>query len=187
MSDLQKKIPFMASVFGHLIFQLFVMFQGTKNKVPESQRFLYWGASIVLLFTLTLARFSLPVKVMLFTAMAYIVGMIMNEVKDAREALIETATIFACMFIAGVLTVQMGYKLNTLGLVLFVALLGVLIARLMKPNRSYGKILSIIFALLVLYDTNSILQKNYGGNYVNASLDYFLDIETLFRLAGSDE
>jgi len=111
----------------------------------------------------------------------------MNEVKDAREALIETATIFACMFIAGVLTVQMGYKLNTLGLVLFVALLGVLIARLMKPNRSYGKILSIIFALLVLYDTNSILQKNYGGDYVNASLDYFLDIETLFRLAGSDE
>ena len=100
MSDLQKKIPFMASVFGYLIFQLFVMFQGTKNKVPESQRFLYWGASIVLLFTLILVRFSLPVKVMLFTAMAYIFGMIMNEVKDAREALIETATIFACMFIA---------------------------------------------------------------------------------------
>lgn len=187
MSDLQKKIPFMASVFGHLIFQLFVMFQGTKNKVPESQRFLYWGASIVLLFTLILVRFSLPVKVMLFTAMAYIFGMIMNEVKDAREALIETATIFACMFIAGVLTVQMGYKLDTLGLVLSVALLGVLIARLMKPNRSYGKILSIIFALMVLYDTNSILQKNYGGDYVNASLDYFLDVETLFRLAGSDE
>jgi hypothetical protein len=39
----------------------------------------------------------------------------------------------------------------------------------------------------VLYDTNSILQKNYGGDYVNASLDYFLDVETLFRLAGSDE
>ena len=132
MSDLKKKIPFMASVFGHLLFQLFVMFQGTKNKVPESQRFLYWGASVVLLFTLLLARFSLPVKVMLFTAMAYIFGMVMNEVKDAREALVETATIFASMFVAGVLTVQMGYKLDTLGFVLFVALL--FFALLLSPS-----------------------------------------------------
>lgn len=185
--DLQKKIPFMASVFGHLIFQLFVTFQGTKNKVPESQRFLYWGASVVLSLILFLTRFPLPVKVMLFSAMAYISGMVMNDVKDVREAIIETATIFASMFVAGVLTVRMGYKLDTLGTVLTVALVGVLIARLMKPKRSYGKILSIIFALLVVYDTNSILQKNYGGDYVNASLDYFLDVETLFRLAGSDE
>ena len=185
--DLQKKIPFMASVFGHLIFQLFVMFQGTKNKVHDSQRFLYWGASVVLSLILVLTRFPLPVKVMLFSAMAYISGMVMNDVKDVREAIIETATIFACMFVAGVLTVRMGYKLDTLGTVLTVALVGVLIARLMKPKRSYGKILSIIFALLVVYDTNSILQKNYGGNFVNASLDYFLDIETLFRLAGGDD
>ena len=78
--DLQKKIPFMASVFGHLIFQLFVMFQGTKNKVPESQRFLYWGASVVLSLILFLTRFPLPVKVMLFSAMAYISGMVMNDV-----------------------------------------------------------------------------------------------------------
>ena len=92
----------MASVFGHLIFQLFVTFQGTKNKVPESQRFLYWGASVVLSLILFLTRFPLPVKVMLFSAMAYISGMVMNDVKDVREAIIETATIFASMFVAGV-------------------------------------------------------------------------------------
>jgi FtsH-binding integral membrane protein len=38
-----------------------------------------------------------------------------------------------------------------------------------------------------VYDTNKILQRNYSGNFVNASLDYFLDIFNLIRSVGGNE
>ena len=31
-----------------------------------------------------------------------------------------------------------------------------------------------------MYDTNSILQRNYNGDFITASLDYYLDIINIF-------
>lgn len=206
MSNLQKKIPFMAAVFGHLIFQIFVAYRAaeatTRNmnlkSVAESNRLFLGLASLILIVFMSLVPLPIPVKVAVFSIISFLGGMSVHNIPNLQEALLEVIGIFILMFVVGVITVQMGFKLNILGNVLFFSLLAVLIARIIntfrtssatraRNNKAYTKILTLIFVLFVVYDTNMILQRNYGGNFVNASLDYFLDIINLLRLTANNE
>jgi|TARA_B110000444_G_scaffold174754_1_gene163448 FtsH-binding integral membrane protein len=111
----------------------------------------------------------------------------MYKITDMKEALLEAVAIFTAMLFAGIVTVKLGYDLSSLGLILMFSLIGLIFARLLSPGgRKYTKIATLIFALFVVYDTNQILQRNYSGDFVNASLDYFIDIINLVRLS-SDE
>jgi FtsH-binding integral membrane protein len=201
MSNLQKKIPFMAGVFGHLIFQTFVAYRAAEatsrnaymKDIARSNALLIGVIGLVILLLLTLLRLPVPVKVLLFTMLAYIAGMTLHNVPNLEEALLETVGIFIAMLVAGIFTVKMGYRLDLLGQILFFSLLTILIARVINTyvRRRSGslvpsKIISILFALFVVYDTNKILQRNYGGNFVNASLDYFLDIINLIPSVGNE-
>ena len=201
MSNLQKKIPFMAGVFGHLIFQTFVAYRAAEatsrnaymKDIARSNALLIGVIGLVILLLLTLLRLPVPVKVLLFTMLAYIAGMTLHNVPNLQEALLETVGIFIAMLVAGIFTVKMGYRLDILGQILFFSLLTILIARVINTyvrRRSEtlvpSKIISILFALFVVYDTNKILQRNYGGNFVNASLDYFLDIINLIPSVGNE-
>ena len=38
----------------------------------------------------------------------------------------------------------------------------------------------VLFSVYIIYDTNRILQKDYFGDFVTASLDYYLDIINIF-------
>ena len=206
MSNLQKKIPFMAAVFGHLIFQIFVAYRAaeatTRNMnlktVAESNRLFLGLASLILIVFMSLVPLPIPVKVAVFSIISFLGGMTLHDIPSLQEALLEVIGIFILMFVVGVITVQLGFKLNILGNVLFFSLLAVLIARIInafrtpsatraRNNKAYTKILTLIFVLFVVYDTNMILQRNYGGNFVNASLDYFLDIINLLRLTANNE
>ena len=201
MSNLQKKIPFMAGVFGHLIFQTFVAYRAAEatsrnaymKDIARSNALLIGVIGLMILLLLTLLRLPVPVKVLLFTMLAYIAGMTLHNVPNLEEALLETVGIFIAMLVAGIFTVKMGYRLDLLGQILFFSLLTILIARIINTyvRRRSGslvpsKIISILFALFVVYDTNKILQRNYGGNFVNASLDYFLDIINLIPSVGNE-
>jgi FtsH-binding integral membrane protein len=170
-----------------------------------------------LVLLLSLVRLPIPIKVAIFSILAYISGMALHNVPNLQEALLEVVGIFIGMLVAGIFTVQMGYKLDILGQILFFSLLTILIARVINTyvRRTRGgdvdapatsaaatrariargeqnslvpsRILTILFALFVVYDTNKILQRNYSGNFVNASLDYFLDIFNLIRSVGGNE
>jgi FtsH-binding integral membrane protein len=37
-----------------------------------------------------------------------------------------------------------------------------------------------LFSLFVVYDTNQILSREYRGDFITASMDYYLDILNLF-------
>lgn len=201
MSNLQKKIPFMAGVFGHLIFQTFVAYRAAEatsrnaymKDIARSNALLIGIIGLVILLVLTLVRLPIPIKVLLFSILAYISGMTLHNVPNLEEALLETVGIFIAMLVAGIFTVKMGYRLDLLGQILFFSLLTILIARVINTyvRRKSGslvpsRIISILFALFVVYDTNKILQRNYGGNFVDASLDYFLDIINLIPSVGNE-
>ncbi len=38
-----------------------------------------------------------------------------------------------------------------------------------------------LFSLFIIYDTYSILQKNYDDDFISASLSYLLDLVNLFE------
>jgi len=206
MSNLQKKIPFMAGVFGHLIFQTFVAYRAAEatsenaymKDIARSNALLIGIVGLALVLLLSLVRLPIPVKVAVFSLLAYISGMALHNVPNLQEALLEVVGIFIGMLVAGIFTVQMGYKLDILGQILFFSLLTILIARVIniyvrrtrveeQNSLVPSRILTILFALFVVYDTNKILQRNYSGNFVNASLDYFLDIFNLIRSVGGNE
>ena len=206
MSNLQKKIPFMAGVFGHLIFQTFVAYRAAEatsgnaymKDIARSNALLIGIEGLALILLLSLVRLPIPVKVAIFSLLAYISGMALHDVPNLQEALLEVVGIFISMLVAGIFTVQMGYKLDILGQILFFSLLTILIARVIniyvrrtrdeeKNSIVPSRIVTILFALFVVYDTNKILQRNYSGNFVNASLDYFLDIFNLIRSVGGNE
>ena len=196
----------MAGVFGHLIFQTFVAYRAAEatsgnaymKDIARSNALLIGIIGLAILLVLSLLRLPIPVKVGLFTILAYIAGMALHDVPNLQEALLEVVGIFISMLVAGIFTVQMGYKLDILGQILFFSLLTILIARVIniyvrrtrveeKNSLVPSRILTILFALFVVYDTNKILQRNYSGNFVNASLDYFLDIFNLIRSVGGNE
>jgi FtsH-binding integral membrane protein len=80
------------------------------------------------------------------------------------------------------------YLSNKFGEFLFFALLALIIAKVVNmlgPQLSAAKkMLSYIglglFSLFVVYDTSQILSRDYYGDFITASLDYYLDILNLF-------
>jgi len=109
-------------------------------------------------------------------------------------AIIQTAIagvmgIFSSMFIFGMLLVLFGIKLsNTVGAILLLTLIAYIIINLVfvfMGNRSrVSKGLAIfglgLFSLFVIYDTNQIMQRDYFGDFITASLDYYLEIINIF-------
>ncbi len=105
-----------------------------------------------------------------------------------KMALLGTGAIFASMFSIGLMLllsgIQLGYKW---GLFLFFSLLFYIVfqifAHFYTVPITYKTILTIgivLFSLYVIYDTNQILQRNYNGDFVTASIDYYLDIINIF-------
>jgi FtsH-binding integral membrane protein len=86
------------------------------------------------------------------------------------------------MFAVGLLTFGIQIS-NRFGIVLLFALLLLIISKIIfmvaGTYSTYSKAIAIIgvglFAIYILYDTHQILQRNYFGDFVTASLDYYLD------------
>jgi FtsH-binding integral membrane protein len=191
----KDKFPFMATVITHLIFQGFMVYQGVEAALKNGElseftmknRLLLIISSIALMLTLVLANLGITSKFIIFTIMSLITGLLYHRTKDIREALLEAIAIFISMIIAGFISVQVGLNLQTMGTVLFFALLAFIIARLFRPgDKSFTKIGILIFALFVLYDTNQFLQRNYRGDFIDASIDYFTDIINLLALSSEE-
>ena len=98
-------------------------------------------------------------------------------------------TVFAVFLAAGVALIAGGINLGyKFGAMLFWALLLLIVfelvfvlgAKLPQAQKILTFVGIIIFALYVLYDTNKILQRDYYGDFITASMDYYLDIINLF-------
>ena len=190
MKALQSKAPFMSAVFANLIFQGLVTYQSAKTVIDSPSYSDYMARNTLfnlllllgLFLVLIFAKLSLPFKFGLFTMISILMGAYLLPQANIKEALLEVVTIFIGMFILGLLSVQFGFDLRPLGILLFFGLLALILARLFSPGeKKYAKIGSLLFALFVVFDTNNILKRNYGGDFIDASLDYFLDILNLLQ------
>lgn len=201
-----EKKEFLILVFANLIAQLgityYVMERTSKEKMDISIWPLFF-AQLIIIFVMALIPMPEFVKFLLFCGFSYIFGLMLSVIKkqynsDMINVAIQGAmTIFGLMLATGVALfaggINLGYKF---GSILFWSLLALIVARLVfvlgaKMNQAH-KILSfigiILFAIYVVYDTNKILQRDYYGDFITASMDYYLDIINLFTnfLGSSD-
>jgi FtsH-binding integral membrane protein len=191
-----EKKEFLILVFANLIAQLGITYYVMErtNKIDISIWPLF-VAQLIIIFVMALVPMPGFVKFLLFCFFSYTSGLMLSVLKnkyssDMINVAIQGAmTVFAFMLAAGVALfaggINLGYKF---GAILFWALLALIVARLVfvlgaKMNQAH-KILSfigiILFAIYVLYDTNKILQRDYYGDFITASMDYYLDIINLF-------
>ena len=139
----------------------------------------YVVASFGLILSLAFSNASQPVRLLLLTAFSATTGALMSQNVPTKDVLEKVVNIFVAMLAAGVVSALFGFDLRGLYAAMFIALLVVLILSIFSRGMNLGTFGTFLFGLFVIVDTNAILQKNYNGDFVQATLDYFLDFINL--------
>lgn len=205
---ISEKRGFFALILATLVSQLYITYYVSENvKIEDedeknnntikfnSKLIGAYIAAFVLILILAFITMSPWLKFILFSLFSGAFGVILGYRKSGvdpniiKSALVGTGSIFVAMFAFGVALIASGIKLGLrFGLGLFFALLFLLIVSIVQffiVGSSFLKKIIVIgslmvFSLYIMYDTNSILQRNYNGDFITASLDYYLDIINIF-------
>ena len=196
---LNDKKEFLIKVFANLIAQLGITYYFMMNyKADPKNTGLYWGLVIVqFILIITLALVPMPswLKVILFSLFSVIAGYLLSILKQVSDpnliqtAILGTMSIFGVMFLFGATLIMFGIKLGLqFAAFLFYALLLLIIVQIVTifsgATSAFMKGLTIfsliLFSIYIIYDTNNILQREYSGDFITASLDYYLDILNVF-------
>ena len=199
-----EKKTFFILIILNLLLQLYITYYVSENvKVGEEKNAKKFDSKFIaacvatLVIILILAFITMPVwlKFILFSLFSAAFGIILAFRKVGldpnviKSALVGTASIFVSMFIFGVAlimsNIQLGIK-TALGL--FFALLALIIISIVQYFIVQSSLLKklivitslLLFSLFIVYDTNSILQRNYSGDFITASLNYYLDLINIF-------
>jgi FtsH-binding integral membrane protein len=104
-------------------------------------------------------------------------------------SILQTMAVFGAMFLFGAFLLATGTVLSfQFAGFLFYALLFLILARIgMYFSGTINKYMIalsmfgiILFSLYIIYDTNMILRRDYYGDFITASMDYYLDVLNLF-------
>jgi FtsH-binding integral membrane protein len=199
LSLLNSKKEFLVAVFANLIAQLGITYFFMMNYTgADKKNFMFWGLVVVqFIIIIVLALVPMPtwLKFILFSVFSACSGMTLSFMKRSVDpniidmAIVGTLSIFGVMFLFGVTLILFGINLGSqFAAFLFYALLLLIIVQVVmifaKAKSSVLKgiyIFSLIlFSLYIIYDTNNILQRDYYGDFITASLDYYLDILNIF-------
>ena len=185
---------FIAKVFTNLLLQISLMYASSKyaSRVigpPSNYDIVLYVLKLCIILVIAFAQLNLPVKFLLVTLFSILAGAAVRDRKGIEDALRETSFIFLAMVVVGIISLQLGLDLRPIGIVLFFCMIALLFFRLFNvtSREDYIKIVTVLFALFVVYDTNNILQRDYDGDFVDATLDYFQDFSSLLSLQMADE
>jgi len=190
----QKK-QLLIMIFANLIVQFgityYVFLKTSASKMASTNKFFIVVALFALLLVIGLVPMPTWLKLILFCFFSYLQGLFLSTIKtSANQQMIQTAimgaiSIFALMFAFGLGLLSFGILMtDRIGLFLFGALLVLIIVGIVNifagtmpmAQKTFAFISLIIFSIYVMYDTNRILQRNYYGDFITASMDYYLDI-----------
>jgi FtsH-binding integral membrane protein len=180
-------------IFANLFFQLGITYYVMMNAAPPDKLLFYFIASFALLLIIITTDLPYWAKAILFAGFSALSGKIISVVKKVygenaiKMAIIATMSLFFLMFVIGGMLPVLGPKF---GLFLLVSLLALIVLRLymifgdgMTKKQRWVSIIGVaLFSLFIIYDTNTILNRAdyYQGDFITASMDYYLDIINLF-------
>ena len=151
---------------------------------PTGYDLILYVGKFLLLILIAFVPMPIQIKFLLLTLFSALAGTAIRSRKSLENALKETAYLFIILVVVGVVSVQLGIDLRPIGIILMLSLIALLIFRLFKltSREDYVKLLSIVFVIFVVFDTNNILQRDYDGDFIDATLDYFQDFTSLLNL-----
>ena len=205
MKLMYSKKEFLLQIFANLIVQLGITYYIMENADPNTYKKIGFWILFILQLGIIYLLIAVPMhpilKFLLFSLFSASFGVSLANLKKKYDpqmiqvAIQSALSVFGAMFAVGIALLVFGINLGPkVGFILLLALLGLIIARIVLMVSSgynkFKKTLSIIgvalFSLYIVYDTNVILGRNYYGDFITASLDYYLDIINLYsNLLGS--
>ena len=189
---------FILLTFSNLILQLGITYyfmEYYKEKLTNTQIIWLWISFFGLIIIIAMFPMPMWLKFILFTIFSSLLGILLSSLKTmVSEQLIQfavlgTISIYFIMLLIGIILIIFGIQLSLwVGLLLFYLLLSLILFELAsiflgnisQTHKIYGIIGLIIFSLYIIYDTNYILQRNYFGDFITASMDYYLDVINIF-------
>jgi FtsH-binding integral membrane protein len=191
-----KKKSFLILIFANLIAQLGITYYVmNKTNNPQIGFWPLFALQLIFIWLLVLVPMPPIIKFFIFTIFSWTFGVMLSRLKSIYDPALINIAIQGALSIFGLMiafsialagfNIYLGYQF---GAFLFWALIALIIARLVNmlgPQLSTTKkTLSYIglglFSLFVVYDTSQILSRDYYGDFITASLDYYLDILNLF-------
>lgn len=193
-----EKLRFLSLVLGTTILQLLIalaVFIWKRDDAVTVAWSYSFFVTLILAFVLAFVPMPVYVKFVLYTLFSACIGAVLaGSTKSISQDVLLTAlagalTIFIVMLLVAIALTATGVDLSFLGVFLILALFGIVVIQLsrmlMGNTAGRSKWLTVfslfLFACFILYDTNIILHKDYAGDFVTASLDYFMDFINIFQ------
>ena len=201
ISLLKGKKELMILTFANLITQLGITYYVmTNTNVTDKDKtnmkhFVLILLTFIIIYALAVIPMPIWLKLILFSAFSYIWGILLasfklkiNDDSLINMAMLGSIGVFLTMFLIGAFLLASGVVLGfKTSIILFFSLLALIIAQIFSLfhkskmlTKSLAAIGIVIFSGYIIYDTNTILQRNYYGDFIQASLDYYLDILNIF-------
>lgn len=207
VKTLNQKKFFLAQVYATLIFEIFIAYvvlMYAENRNINITRIQYYGLIIALfLIIISIAFMTSPIiKFILFTLFAAGTGLTFSlriDIKNGenaeetneivKKAFITTCVIFIFLTLFGFFAAFMGARISPIVTItlLFALLLLIIVTFVLSITGKYATyhkiitgIVIFLFSIFIVYDTVSILDRNYEGDFITAALDYFLDFINMF-------
>jgi FtsH-binding integral membrane protein len=204
MKLIQEKKTFLIMIFANLIVQLGITYyilvntdiqviKQRKNSFFYRYSFIGFLPLFVLIFVMNMPMPS-SARFIVFSIFSAYMGFILNfweklyGLEMLKAVILSVVGVFISMIVFALGLLSFGIKLgSTFGIVLLFALLLLIISRIVflfaGTYSLYAKMFAVfgiaLFSIYILYDTQQILSRNYDGDFVTASLDYYLDFINL--------
>ena len=204
MKLIQEKKTFLIMIFANLIVQLGITYyilvntdiqviKQRKNSFFYRYSFIGFLPLFVLIFIMNMPMPSWA-RFIVFSIFSAYMGLILNfweklyGLEMLKAVILSVVGVFISMIVFALGLLSFGIKLgSTFGIFLIIALLLLIISRIVflfaGTYSLYAKMFAVfgiaLFSIYILYDTQQILSRNYDGDFVTASLDYYLDFINL--------
>jgi FtsH-binding integral membrane protein len=197
---LDEKKGFLMLVFANLVVQLGITYyimensKNEKDKLDIKMWILLTIGLVALIFVISL-DLPLWLKTLIFTGISSMVGYLLSFLRNRvdptiiKTAIFGTMGIFGSMFLFGLAMILFGVELTQRfgGWLLLILLLYIIVKIVTLFMGNYSTFVKgflvfglTLFSVFIVYDTNQILQKDYYGDFITASMDYYLDIINIF-------
>jgi FtsH-binding integral membrane protein len=195
--NIEQKIEFIGYTLLHLFIQLSITFitaYSYKYTIIR-RKWLYIIASMGLLLLIQFSSF-LPfwVRLGLFFVYSIVNGIFLSGFlkhvpkTEIKEAIGQTVSIFIAMLLIGWVFHKQNINITPIIYAIFFISIAILILTLyllfidtsVNIRKITRSLIILLMTIYIVYDTYRNLSKEYEGDIINATMDYYLDIYNIF-------
>ena len=213
---IREKKLFLTLIFLHLVFQHYITYYVSvninldtpkeKEEAPNKYNTIIIVSAYILAFIFVLLLIFVPMsmvfKFIIFSLFSIIYGVIFVSISHYFDpniihgATVGSIIIFVFMILFGQALTMSGIRLtNKVAFGLFYVIMLLIIVSIVQ-HFIYNYLvitkllliaLASLFVLYIVNTTNNILQRNYEGDFITASFDYYIDMSNIFTALKVDD